>query len=177
MTDRFLYTSPLDPRAAPLLDDLVREYDARYGDFFGPEGGTGEVNRYPPEAFAPPEGNFLLLLRGEETIVGGAFRRYDETTAEFKRIWTRSDLRRQGLARVLVQELEAQALRQGYARIFLTTGCRQPEAANLYLTSGYRALFDLAADLEALRILPFEKHLAPTRQSAVRPNGNLVAGS
>jgi len=159
MTDRFLYASPLDPRATPLLDDLVREYDARYGDFFGPAGGTNEVTRYPPEAFAPPEGNFLLLLRGDETIGGGAFRRYDETTAEFKRIWTRSDLRRQGLARALVQELEAQALRQGYTRVFLMTGCRQPEAANLYLTSGYRALFDSAADLEALRILPFEKQL------------------
>ncbi|MBB4015718.1 GNAT superfamily N-acetyltransferase [Chelatococcus caeni] len=159
MTDQFIYTTPLDPRATPLIEDLIHEYDSRYGDLFDREGAVVELNRYPPEAFAPPEGNFLLLLRDGETIGGGAFKRYDATTAEFKRIWTRRNLRRQGLARRLLAELEAQALRQGYARIYLTTGFRQPEATGLYLTSGYRALFDPDEDLAVRRKLPFEKVL------------------
>jgi len=168
MTDSFLYTTPLDPPAQPLLEDLAREYDFRYSDFYGSESGRGEVNRYPPEVFAPPAGNFLLILRKGEMIGGGAFKRYDESTAEFKRIWTRADLRHQGLARVLLTELEAQAFRQGYRHIYLTTGCRQPEATGLYLTSGYRALYDPGADLEALRSLPFEKVLSPERRCAKR---------
>ena len=49
------------------------------------------------------------MIRGGETMAGGAFKRYDDRTAEFKRIWTRRDLRRQGLARKLLVELEAQA--------------------------------------------------------------------
>jgi GNAT superfamily N-acetyltransferase len=159
MSDQFVYASPLDPRAKPLIDDLIFEYDSRYGDFFDRDGAAAELNRYPPEAFAPPHGNFLLLIRGDETIAGGAFKHYDDQTAEFKRIWTRRDLRRQGLARRIVVELEAQALRQGYSRIFLTTGFRQPEAKQLYLTNGYTALFDLNADLEELRHLAFEKRL------------------
>ena len=159
MSDQFVHASPLDPRARPLIEDLTREYDSRYGDFFGPEGAAAELNRYPPEAFAPPHGAFILLLRGGETIAGGAFKRYDAETAELKRVWTRRDLRRQGLAHRLTAELEAHVLRQGYARIYLTTGFRQPEAKNLYLANGYTALFDVDGDLEALGHLPFEKRL------------------
>jgi GNAT superfamily N-acetyltransferase len=160
MSDELVYASPLDPRAKPLIEDLIYEYDSRYGDFFDRDGAVVELNRYPPEAFAPPDGNFLLVIRDGETIAGGAFMRYDEETAEFKRIWTRRDLRRQGLARALLVELETQALRQGYSRIYLTTGFRQPEAKHLYLTNGYSALFDLDGDLEAIRHLAFAKRLA-----------------
>lgn len=164
MSDTFLYTTPNDPRAKPLIDELIHEYDSRYGTFFNAEGAAAELNRYPAEAFAPPVGNFLLLLRDGETIGGGAFKHYDAHTAEFKRIWTRADLRRQGLARKLLVELEAQAARQGYSRIYLTTGFRQPEAVGLYLNYGYTALFDVSVDPEVYKTLPFEKdirHLAP----------------
>jgi GNAT superfamily N-acetyltransferase len=165
MTDEFVYASPLDPRAKPLIEDLTYEYDSRYGDFFDREGAIVEMNRYPPEAFAPPRGNFILMIRGGDTIAGGAFMRYDERTAEFKRIWTRRDLRRQGVARRLLVKLEAQARVQGYSRVYLTTGFRQPEAKGLYLTNGYTALFDLNADLEQLRHLAFEKRLVAALSS------------
>lgn len=62
----------------------------------------------------------------------------------------------------MLRELEEQAVRQGYARVYLTTGFRQPEAVGLYLTNGYRALFDTAADPETIRSLPFEKWLSNT---------------
>ncbi|MCA2409476.1 GNAT family N-acetyltransferase [Rhizobium leguminosarum] len=172
MSDTFLYTSPLDPRAKPLIDELIYEYDSRYGNYFNAEGAAAELNRYSPEAFAPPDGNFLLLIRDGETIGGGAFKNYDERTAEFKRIWTRSDLRRQGLARKVLVELEAQAARQGYSRIYLTTGFRQPEAVSLYLNYGYSALFDTSADPEIYKSLPFEKditHLAQRTLADAEP--------
>ena len=57
MSDTFLYTTPLDPRAQPLIDELIHEYDSRYGTYFNAEGAAAELNRYPPEAFAPPHGN------------------------------------------------------------------------------------------------------------------------
>jgi GNAT superfamily N-acetyltransferase len=159
MSDTFLYTTPLDLRAKPLIDELIVEYDNRYGTYFDAEGAIAELNRYPPEAFAPPDGNFLLLIRDGETIGGGAFRRFDERTAEFKRVWTRSDLRRQGLAKKVLMELESQAARQGYERLYLTTGFRQPEAVGLYLGYGYTALFDQTIDPEIQETLPFEKDI------------------
>ena len=90
---------------------------------------------------------------------GGAFRRYDADTAEFKRIWTHSAHRRRGLARLVLAELEALAARRGYRRVYLTTGPRQPEARHLYLTSGYEAQFDLDRDPGLIGSLAFTKDL------------------
>lgn len=163
MTDEFVYTSLLDPRAQPLIEELSHEYDSRYGDFYQQDGEPREMARFPAETFSPAQGgNFLLLLREGRAVAGGAFKRHDDAhTAEFKRVWTDRRLRRQGLARRVLVELELQARRQGYRRIYLTTGFRQPEAVALYLGAGYTALFDRDADPQALRKLPFEKALAP----------------
>lgn len=159
-TDVFVYTTLLDPRAQPLIEALGQEYESRYGDVMRAESEVPEIHRYPAELFTPAQGgNFLLLLRDGRTVAGGAFKRYDAHTAEFKRVWTRSDLRRQGLARSVLVELEAQAARQGYTRVFLTTGFRQPEAVGLYLGHGYARLFDPSVPPEQLLKLPFEKQL------------------
>lgn len=159
MPDLIVRTSPLDPKAEVLLEGLIAEYDGRYGFNSRPGGARSEILRYPAEAFAPPLGDFLLLRRGDETIAGGAFMSHDDETAELKRIWTRDDLRRQGLARRIVLALEAAAADLGYTRAYLTTGFRQPEATALYLSLGYRPLFDVAADPTLYRSLPFEKHI------------------
>ncbi|CAN7364830.1 GNAT family N-acetyltransferase [Bosea sp. LjRoot90] len=159
MSDQFLYTTPLDPLAEPLVEQLTWEYATRYGTYFGEAPGA-EMSRYPASLFAPPEGNFVLLLRDGRAIAGGAFKRYDAQTAELKRMWTDTAFRRQGLARRVVEELEAQAARQGYGKIFLTTGFRQPEARELYLNTGYTPLFDPAVDPEIYKKLAFEKDLA-----------------
>ncbi|CAM5379587.1 GNAT family N-acetyltransferase [Mycolicibacterium aubagnense] len=168
MTDGFLYTTPLDPRAQPLIEALTWEYETRYGNYWGEPAGA-EMTRYPAELFAPPHGAFVLLMRDGTAIAGGAFKRYDERTAELKRVWTHVDLRRQGLARIVLAELEAQAGRQGYSRIYLTTGFRQPEAAGLYLNNGYTALFDTTVDPEIHGSLPFEKDISALVTGVAEP--------
>lgn len=175
MTDSFLYTLPTDPVALPLIEQLTDEYQTRYGNYFEKGGAVQEMNRYPAERFGAPDGAFVLLLRDGRPIAGGAFMRYDETTAEFKRVWTDRDHRRQGLARKVLVELEEQAIRQGYHRIYLTTGFRQPEARELYLRTGYTALFDLEADPESIQILGFEKSLLPTPTLFVSGNADAFA--
>lgn len=186
MTDTIIASSPLDPRAAPLIEDLIREYDSRYGTLFSKGGAREEVFRYPPEAFADPDGSFLLLLRDGQTIGGGAFMRFDADTAEFKRIWTRSDLRRQGLAQRIVIALEDRAAELGYTRVYLTTGFRQPEAQGLYLGLGYRPLFDPALPPELYATLPYEKHIGalagksgttPLKQPAATPEAAAIAAA
>ncbi len=118
--ERFLYTSVDDPLARPLFDGLEQEYDSRYADVRRRIGGSAreELQRYPAQAFAAPVGAFVLLLRDGVAISGGAFMPHrDPDTAEFKRIWTLPGLRRQGIARRVLQELEDQAARQGYRRL------------------------------------------------------------
>ncbi|MBM9504098.1 GNAT family N-acetyltransferase [Actinacidiphila acididurans] len=156
-----------DPLVRPLLRELEEEYSTRYP---GRAGGRAELARYPAEEFEPAHGGLLLmLLRDGEPVAGGAYRRYDEQTAELKRIWTHSAHRRKGLGRRIVSALEQAAAAAGYRRVYLTTGPRQPEAKGLYLAAGYTALFDLSADPETLGgPLPFAKHLVGT--SPVRPD-------
>ncbi len=73
---------------------------------------------------APPDGGLLLLLDGGEPVSGGAFRRYDDGTAELKRIWTAAAHRRRGHARRVLGALEDAVAAAGYRRIYLTTGPR-----------------------------------------------------
>ncbi|MEY9836447.1 GNAT family N-acetyltransferase [Streptacidiphilus sp. EB103A] len=155
-----------DPLVQPLLSELEYEYTTHYPSLAG---ASKELARYPAEEFEPDHGGLLLLLLQDgEPVAGGAYRRYDERTAELKRIWTHSAHRRQGLARRIVHELEQAAAAAGYQQVYLTTGPRQPEARGLYLVTGYTALFDLTADPETLGgPLPFAKRL--TGPKAVRP--------
>ncbi|WP_262106205.1 GNAT family N-acetyltransferase [Arthrobacter sp. Marseille-P9274] len=146
-----------DPRVRPLVEGLTEEYDRRYGGLFG--GANQEMLRYPAEEFEAPHGALLILQEHGRSVAGGAFRRFDADTAELKRIWTHADHRRRGLARRVLVELEAEAVRRGYRRLYLTTGPRQPEAKNLYLATGYRPGFDLAADPETIKHLSFTKDL------------------
>lgn len=144
-----------------MFDELSVEYSTRYQDF---RAGPAEVVRdelltYPVALFAPPDGAFILIRRGDEVVGGGAFQRYDDTTAELKRIWAHSGVRRQGVARRVVAELEARALKQGYRRVYLTTGFRQPEASALYFGTGYEPLYDPAIAPEVHWRLPFAKDL------------------
>jgi GNAT superfamily N-acetyltransferase len=143
-----------DPLAAPLLAELAVEYSSRYG------GIADEVRRdlttYPAAEFAPPDGALLVVVENKKPVAGGAFRRYDETTAELKRIWTAREHRRRGLGRFVLAQLEAEIAR----RVYLTNGPRQPEAVALYNAAGYTAL---ARDIELGigRLHPFEKYLVP----------------
>lgn len=145
-----------DAEAKPLLDGLAAEYTTRYGP-------NDELTRFPPSEFAPPHGAFVLVFADDRAVAGGAFRRLDEQTAELKRMWTDGRFRRRGLARLVVTELEREAARRGYRRIFLTTGPRQPEAEALYLAAGYRPEYDLGADRQLLGFLPFTKELDGVR--------------
>ena len=159
MVDTIIQSSLLDPAAQPLIDGLVQEYDSRYGHLDHAGGARTEILRYPREAFSEPLGGFLLLRRHGETIAGGAYMSHDDETVELKRIWTASHLRRQGLARRIVLALEESAGDLGYTRAYLSTGFRQPEATALYISLGYRPLFDISADVQQYRSLPFEKHI------------------
>ncbi len=119
-----------DPEVAPLLLDLHREYETRYGD-------GDSVHDVDGADFEPPTGGFLVLVDGDTTVAGGGVHRFNATTAEVKRMWTHPDYRRQGHARTILRELESLTRNLGYKRMRLETGYRQPEALALYRSLGY----------------------------------------
>jgi GNAT superfamily N-acetyltransferase len=135
---RFVAVDQDDPLAEPLLAELAFEYASRYGATV--DAVSAWLRTYPAEEFAAPGGAMLIGLRDGQSVTGGAFRRFDAHTAELKRIWTDSRYRRRGYARALLAELESEIGGRGYTRIYLTTGDKQPEAEELYLSLGYRRL-------------------------------------
>ena len=156
---RFTAVDQDDPLAEPLLAELALEYASRYRAPV--EAVSKWLRTYPAHEFAAPDGAMLIGLSNSQPVTGGAFRRFDTETAELKRIWTDSMHRRRGYAKALLVELEKEIGARGYTRIYLTTGDRQPEAEELYLTTGYRRLDEpLPAEGEVYP-LAFLKTLMP----------------
>jgi ribosomal protein S18 acetylase RimI-like enzyme len=142
---RFVAVGQDDPLAEPLLAELTVEYASRYG--VAEEHVSKWLRSHPAAEFAPPDGGLFVGLLGEEPVTGGAFCRFDDSTAELKRIWTDSRHRRRGHGKALLVALEAEIVARGYRRVYLTTGDRQPEAEALYLSTGYTRLAEpLPAD-------------------------------
>ena len=124
---RFVAVSQDDPLASPLLAELAVEYAGRYG-------GTEQrvmkwlLEEYPAEDFTPPDGALLIGLLDGLPVTGGAFRRFDDTRAELKRVWTDSRHRQRGYAKAVLAELELEIAARGYRRVYLTMGCDQANA-------------------------------------------------
>ena len=158
-TLRFVPVREDDELAQPLLAELAVEYAARYD---GTEAGVARwLRSHPPGTFGPPAGGMLIGVLDDRPVTGGAFCRFDEDTAELKRIWTDSGSRRRGYATMLLAALEAEIAHRGYRRIYLTTGNRQPEAEALYDSAGYTRLDEPLPSQGDVFPVAFVKALSP----------------
>jgi putative acetyltransferase len=68
----------------------------------------------------------------------GAIKKYDEQTAEVKRMFVMLAHRGKGIASSVLAGLEQWAEELGYYYCILETGQKQPEAIKLYQKSGYQ---------------------------------------
>ncbi len=67
----------------------------------------------------------------------GAFKKYNDTSVEIKRMFVKSDLRSKGIVGMVLRELEKWAVELGFSSCILETGNKLPEAVRLYKKSGY----------------------------------------
>ena len=118
------------PVGAALEAAVLAEYEQRYG--FG-----DEQDGLQAEQMAAPHGAFLVAWVGDEPRGCGGIRRIDEMVAEIKRMYVVPTARRTGIARLVLEALEARAKELGYRRLILETGFKQPEAIGLYESHGY----------------------------------------
>lgn len=155
---RFVPVSQDDPLAEPLLAELAVEYAGRYG---GTERGVMKwLRSTPADGFAAPSGGLLIGLLDGRPVTGGGFCRFDDSTAELKRIWTDSRHRRRGHATALVLALESEIAARGYRRVYLMTGDRQPEAEALYVATGYTRLAEPLPSQGEVYPIAFAKSLS-----------------
>ena len=83
----------------------------------------------------------VVVAYENETAVGcGAFKPYENETAEIKRMFVRENVRGRGIAGEILAELETWAKELNYTECILETGVKQPEAIRLYQKSGYEKM-------------------------------------
>jgi len=116
--------------ASGLLRELDDELMSRYpgSPVFGIDGSEA----------ASAKVYFVIARSGADVIGCGAFRPFDTSCVEIKRMFVRPAYRGRGVARQILQSLHAEARSRGYAFSVLETGMRQPEAIALYESEGYR---------------------------------------
>ena len=126
------------PDALVLVEAVQEEYVARYG-------GRDE-SPIDPADFEDPLGQFFVGYLDGSPVATAAWRRSSvralgaEVTAEIKRMYVVPAAQRRGLARRMLAHLEATAAEAGIEALVLETGMKQPEAIELYLSSGYEPI-------------------------------------
>lgn len=134
-----------------LLERLDEELLERY---------PGEpVNGIVPDEFRASGGYFVIARHGEEIVGCGAFRPFGAETVEIKRMYISKQYRGHGIARVILEQLEAEARERGFTRGILETGIRMPEAIALYGSRGYYEIERYEPYVESERSVCFAKTL------------------
>ena len=116
---------------------LCHELDAYLNHIVG-----GEENRAQYIPYNSPDGIHDVFVAYDGDIAFGcaAFKRYDDKTAEVKRVFIREEYRGQGISKKLMKLLEQTAKEQGYSGLILESGEILTEAMALYRKIGYRVI-------------------------------------
>ncbi|WP_333696174.1 GNAT family N-acetyltransferase [Flavobacterium sp.] len=102
----------------------------------------------------------VIVVFEKEIAVGcGALKEYDANTMEIKRMYVPIHKRGQGIASMVLQELERWAKELGYSKCILETGVNQPEAIGLYKKNRYTIIPNYAQYAEMENSVCFEKVL------------------
>jgi GNAT superfamily N-acetyltransferase len=132
-----------------LAEELLGRYEGSGGS--GPEPAVSD--------FEPPDGGFLVGYEDDEAVACGGVCRYDERTAEIRRMYVVPGRRGHGLSRAILAELEEEARSLGYEVVWLETGNRQLEAVGLYRSAGYEPIARFGPYVDDERSVCFEKKL------------------
>lgn len=135
---------------------LIKELSAELASLYQVSDGSAG---FAPEDVEVPRAAFIIARIDGHPAGCGALRPLDETTVEVKRMYTRSEYRRKGVARAILVEIEKLAREFGYSSIKLQTGPLQPEAIALYEQVGYYRIPIFNGNWD--QVLAFQKEVAP----------------
>lgn len=110
--------------------------------------------------FEPPGGVFLVGRVGGEPVACGGIARYDDATAEIRRMYVVPAARGRGFARAVLEALEDEARALGYTFARLETGNLQAAAIGLYVSAGYGPIPRYGPFANDPKSVCFEKRLS-----------------
>ena len=99
----------------------------------------------------------VLAYENNMAVACGAIKEYDKNTMEIKRMYVSVAKREQGIASILLKELEKWAAQLGYKKCILETGIKQPEAINLYKKNNYDSIPNYGQYAQVASSICFEK--------------------
>lgn len=140
--------SPEDPNnndAIWCLEQYFMELSERFDTGFDPETSISA----DPEDLIPPAGLFLIARLDGEPIGCGALKVKTGKVGEIKRMWVREANRGLGIARRLLDGLEAHAMSVGVDTLRLETNETLKEAQALYVRAGYQEVDPFSDELYA----------------------------
>lgn len=123
---------PSSPAARGAVTAYLRELDEIFATGFDPEQAARDEVEFTGE-----RGRFLVATIDGEVVGCGALRWLDTGTAEVKRMWVHPERRGLGVARLLLEHLEATAVAHGRPVVRLDTNAELTAAIAMYRRSGY----------------------------------------
>ncbi len=120
----------------------------------------GEEHAFYAQYNKVPNLNTVVVAYQNDTPVAcGAIKEWDESTMEVKRMYVPPSFRNQGIAALVLAELEAWTKELHYNRCILETGIKQPEAIRLYQKCGYQIIPNYGQYSGVSNSVCFEKRL------------------
>jgi putative acetyltransferase len=123
-----------EPPDQPDVHELIGELDAYLYSLYPPE----NVYALDISSLLHPSVLFAVVRDSAGSAVGCGAIVMKPAYGELKRMYVRPQARGQGVARWLIETLEAKAVEHGYRTFMLETGPTQPEAFILYERLGYQ---------------------------------------
>lgn len=125
-----------------LVQHLDKDLQSRYGDeqeFFDQFNTLDDIR------------HVVVAYRDDHAVGCGAIKPYQDKTVEVKRMYVAPDVRGQGIALQILNELEQWTRELSFDSCILETGVAQPEAIRLYEKAGYKVIpnFGQYAGVEA----------------------------
>lgn len=140
----------------PLFTGLCTELDAYLNELAG-----GEENRaqYVPLNKLDFINDAFVAMDGEIPAGCAAFKRFDDKSAEVKRVFVKPEYRGRGIAREILEVLEQAARKQSYTRLVLETGAPLVAAHRLYVSIGYTVIPNYGPYADMVESICMEKQL------------------
>ncbi|HEX2683351.1 MAG TPA: GNAT family N-acetyltransferase [Ferruginibacter sp.] len=108
-----------------LLDADLAKRDGDQHSFYAQYNGINDIR------------HVIVCYAGEKPVGCGAFKEYDHTKAEIKRMYILPEYRNQSLGQNILRELELWAAEENFSECILETGRNNPAAIKLYEKAGY----------------------------------------
>lgn len=147
------------PPTAESIQHLLADFDRYLAELHPAETGYG----LKVDALQSPNIRFVFVENETGVVACGAVR-LDDDFAEIKRMYVVPEMRRQGVARRLLEHLETTTASAGRSAVRLETSTLQPEAIALYEDAGFDRIEAFPPYEPDPRSVFMEKPVAPMDQ-------------